>query len=217
MKVWHSCHCAAVTLVLLAAPLEMSKTARADDIRAPIWTGVYFGVQSGVNWKDIDTDINSGFSASGVTGGGHAGFSWGVGGLVVGLEADANLDNAELRYSAMGNTTKLDTDWSGTVRGRLGMPVGSELIYATVGYAWSNVTISNRDGTSNFRGTHRFDGIVYGVGVEAYVLPNLSARLEGLHFDYASDQLSIAGASGRVEEFDPSETVVRGGLTFHLN
>jgi hypothetical protein len=59
--------------------------------------------------------------------------------------------------------------------------------------------------------------IVYGVGAEAYVLPNLSARLEALHFDHTSNQFSIAAAGGGVEEFDPSETVVRGGLTFHLN
>jgi outer membrane immunogenic protein len=209
--------CAALALALSGTPLALSDAARADDILAPIWTGVYVGVQGGANWKDISTDFNSGFSTQGVTGGGHAGVNWQVGGLVIGLEADASLDNAELRYSTMGNTTKLATDWSGTVRGRLGVPVGPALVYATAGYAWSNMSISDQDGTATFKGTHRFDGIVYGVGAEAYVLPNLSVRLEALHFDYVSEQLSIAGAGGAVEEFDPSETVVRAGLTFHLN
>jgi outer membrane immunogenic protein len=206
-----------MALALLAAPLAPSGAARADNILAPIWTGVYVGVQGGANWKNVSTDFSSGFSTQGVSGGGHAGLNWGLGGLVIGLEADASLDDAELRYSTMGNTTKLNTDWSGTVRGRLGIPVGPALFYATVGYAWSNMSISGNDGTTNFKGTHRFDGIAYGVGAEAYVLPNLSARLEALHFDYGSDQLSIAGAAGGVEEFDPSETVVRAGLTFHLN
>jgi hypothetical protein len=47
-------------------------------------------------------------------------------------------------------------------------------------------------------------------------LPNLSVRLEALHFDYGTDQISIAGVAGTAE-IDPSDTVVRAGLTFHLN
>jgi outer membrane immunogenic protein len=208
---------AVTVLALIGAPLTLSDAAKADNVLAPIWTGIYVGVQGGAQWSDIDTDFNSGFSTRGVSGGGHVGFNWGLSGLVVGVEADANLDDASFSYSSVGNTTKLDTDWSGTVRARVGVPLGPALLYATAGYAWSDVSISDKSGGMSASGTHRFDGIVYGVGAEAYVLPNLSVRLEALHFDYGSDQVSIAGAAGGVEEFDPSETVVRAGLTFHLN
>jgi len=211
------CVSAAMALAMAGTPLILSESARADGALAPIWTGLYVGAQGGIDWADLDTDFNSGFSTRGISGGGHVGFNWGVGGLVVGVEADATLANAEFSYTSNGNNSNFSTDWSGTLRGRVGVPVGPALYYATLGYAWSDVSISTNGGGATFNDCHRFDGIVYGVGAEAYILPNLSVRLEALRFDYSSAQLSIAGAAGGVEEFDPSDTVVRAGLTFHLN
>jgi outer membrane immunogenic protein len=207
---------AAMALAVAGAPLILSVAARADGALAPIWTGLYVGAQGGIDWADLDTDFNSGLSTRGVSGGGHVGYNWGVGGLVVGVEADATVSNAEFGFTTNGNNSTLSTDWSGTLRGRVGVPVGPALYYATLGYAWSDVAISTSSGGGTFNDSRRFDGIVYGVGAEAYVLPNLSVRLEALRFDYASDQLSIAGAANTVE-VDPSDTVVRAGLTFHLN
>jgi len=209
------CTSAALALALASAPLILSETARADGALAPIWTGVYVGAQGGIDWADLDTSFNSGFSTRGVTGGGHVGFNWSVGGLIVGVEADANVANAQFSATGGDNTT-FDTGWSGTVRGRVGIPVGPALYYATLGYAWSDVSITSKSSGGTVNDSHRFDGIVYGVGAEAYVLPNLSVRLEALHFDYDSDQISIAGVAGTAE-IDPSDTVVRAGLTFHLN
>jgi outer membrane immunogenic protein len=210
------CVSAAMALAVAGAPLILSETARADGALAPIWTGVYVGAQGGIDWADLDTNFDSGFSTRGATGGGHVGFNWGVGGLIVGVEADANVANAQFSATG-GNNTTFDTGWSGTVRGRAGIPVGPALYYATMGYAWSDVSITSKSiGGGTFNESHRFDGIVYGVGAEAYVLPNLSVRLEALHFDYSSDQISIAGV-GPAAEIDPSDTVVRAGLTFHLN
>ena len=219
MLSWRSrSQAAAAALSMVAALIVLPKPASADGALAPIWTGLYVGVQGGGKWTDIDTSFNSGLSTSGISGGGHVGFNWGLAGLVVGVEADASLDNAEFNYATLGNTSHLDVDWSGTVRGRVGVPIGPALFYATAGYAWSETSIADRSsGGTVFNSSHRFDGVVYGIGAEAYVLPNLSVRLEALHFDYSSDQLSIAGAAGAVEEFDPSETVVRAGVTFHLN
>ena len=207
---------AAMALAMAGAPLILSEAARADGALAPIWTGVYVGAQGGIDWADLDTDFNSGFSTRGVSGGGHLGFNWGVGGLVVGVEADATVSNAEFNFTTNGNGSTLSTDWSGTLRGRVGVPVGPALYYATLGYAWSDVAIATSSGGGTFNDSRRFDGIVYGVGAEAYVLPNLSVRLEALRFDYASDRLSLAGAANTIE-VDPSDTVVRAGLTFHLN
>jgi hypothetical protein len=33
-------------------------------------------------------------------------------------------------------------------------------------------------------------GVVYGIGAETFVLPNLSVRLEALHYDYGSEERS---------------------------
>lgn len=205
--------------MVLAGSLSLigGTAAYAGDPLAPIWTGVYVGVHGGMKWTDVDTDISK-FDTSAVSGGGHIGFNLGLGAFVIGIEADATLDDVAFSYStAGGGSRNFDTDWSGTIRGRFGIPIGPALFYATAGYAWTDVSISGREAGTSFSGDHRFDGVVYGIGAEAYVLPNLSVRLEALRFDYSSNQLSIAGASSAAEEFDPSDTVVRAGITFHLN
>jgi outer membrane immunogenic protein len=211
----------ASALALCTAALTLSlpsTTANANPL-APIWTGVYFGFHGGAKWADVETDFSSTFSAKDWTGGGHLGYNVGLGLVVLGIEGDATLDSTAFGFSsAGGGTGTYETDWSGTIRARLGLPVGPALIYATAGYAWTESTLheTNALGTA-FSSNHAFHGVVYGVGAETYILPNLSLRVEALRFDYASDKLSLTDAVGIVEEFDPSDTVVRAGITFHLN
>ena len=213
---------AAVVLAIIATPLLFPKTitkARANPL-APIWTGAYIGAQAGAKWSDVNTDFSSSFSATDWTGGGHAGFNLGLGGIVVGIEGDANLDSSKLNFtpSLGGGTGTFESDWSGTIRGRVGLPVGPALLYATAGYAWTDATLTQKSaaGTS-FSSSHTFDGVVYGLGAETFVLPNMSLRLEALRYDYGADKLSLTGATNALGEFDPSETVVRAGVSFHLN
>jgi outer membrane immunogenic protein len=212
---------AAAVLMLSSTPLLLllpSTEARAD-ILAPIWTGAYIGFHGGAKWSDINTDFSSSLSATDWTGGGHAGYNLGLGAVIVGVEADANLDNSKFSYtpSIGGGSGAFRSDWSGTVRGRIGVPVGPAFLYATAGYAWTDATLTEKTVKNvSFSQSASFNGVVYGVGAETYVLPNMSLRLEALRFDYSSDKLSISDAK-LLEEFDPSETVVRAGVTFHLN
>jgi outer membrane immunogenic protein len=213
---------AAVALAVVPAALllTLNSTKAAANPLAPIWTGVYIGAQGGAKWSDISTDFSSSLSATDWTGGGHIGYNIGLGAIVVGVEADASLDSSKFSYapSFAGGTGTYETDWSGTIRGRVGLPVGPALLYATAGYAWTDATLTEKSaaGTS-FSSSHSFNGVVYGLGAETYVLPNMSLRLEALRFDYSSNKLSITDAKNVLEEFDPSETVVRAGVTFHLN
>ncbi|MEQ1671577.1 MAG: outer membrane beta-barrel protein [Hyphomicrobium sp.] len=209
----------AVTLMAATLLIPLSATATKAGMLAPIWTGAYAGFHGGTKWGDIDTDFGSAMSGTDWTGGGHIGYNFGLGGIVLGLEADATLDSTSLGFTPKGGGTgSFETDWSGTIRGRAGMPVGPALLYATAGYAWTEATLNEAAvGGGSFSTSHTFHGVVYGLGAEAYVLPNLSLRLEALRFDYAADKLSLSGAQNLVEEFDPSETVVRAGVTFHLN
>jgi outer membrane immunogenic protein len=206
-----------LTAAMLLLPLPISQ-ARANPL-APIWTGAYIGAHGGAKWSDVNTDFSSSFSATDVTGGGHAGYNLGLGGVVIGIEGDATLDTTKFGFtSAGGGTGTFESDWSGTIRARLGVPIGPALLYATAGYAWTEATLNEKTISSgSFSSSHTFTGVVYGVGAESYVLPNLSLRLEALRFDYGADTLSISGARNILEEFDPSETVVRAGVTFHLN
>lgn len=199
--------------------LRLTTPAAHAGFLAPIWNGAYVGFHGGAKWGDIDTDFSSTVSATDMTGGGHIGYNLGLAGVVIGIEADANLDSSEFRFStAGGGTGSFESDWSGSIRGRIGMPVGPVLLYATAGYTWTDATLTEAAaGGVTFSSSHTFNGVVYGVGAEAFVLPNLSLRLEALRYDYSADDISISGAHNVLEEIDPSETVVRAGVTFHLN
>lgn len=212
---------AALMLAILAPGFLLSfprTTAKADPL-APIWTGLYLGAQGGVNWSDLDTDLTNTLNATSFSGGGHIGYNVGLGSAVVGLEADANYDNSNFAFGFPGGGgVDYDVNWNGTIRARAGLTFGPALLYATAGYAWTNASVIESSAAGLSSSTdHHFDGVVYGAGVESFVLPNLSLRLEALRYDYGADKLSLTNAANSIQEFDPSDTVVRAGVTFHLN
>ena len=211
---------ATLAAALAAAPITAISTTHAHaNPLAPIWTGAYVGVHAGGVWSDIDTTDFGNINTSALTAGGHAGFNLGLGAFVAGVEGDIGYAGSDLGFStAGGGSINLGTDWNGSLRARIGLPVGPALLYATAGYAWNGSTITQKNAAGLSSDTsHTFSGVVYGAGAESFVLPNMSLRLEALHYDYGSDALSFAGASAAVQDIDPSETVVRAGLTFHLN
>jgi hypothetical protein len=46
------------------------------------------------------------------------------------------------------------------------------------------------------------------------IAPNLSGRIEALHYDFGADRMDFSGTSTKV---DSDVTTVRAGLTLHLN
>lgn len=208
-----------IALAATALMTPLTSTFAHADFLAPIWNGAYVGFHGGAKWGDIDTDFSSKVSATDITGGGHIGYNLSLAGVVVGVEADANLDSTKFGFDVLGGGIgSFETDWSGSLRGRIGIPVGPVLLYATAGYAWTSATLNEVSTLGGaFSANHTFNGVVYGLGAEAFVLPNMSLRLEALRYDYSAEDISISGAQNALEEFDPSETVVRAGVTFHLN
>ena len=205
--------------VLAAAGASLAPAPARADPFAPIWTGVYAGFHAGANWADVDFNNVASADTSAFTGGGHLGLNMGFGNLIAGVEGDLNYDDASFGYTTVGGASgNLDVDWNASLRGRLGMPVGPALLYATAGFAWKEMTVieTNLTGASASN-SQLLTGVVYGIGAEAFVLPNLSLRLEALHYDYGSEELSVGGAAAALQEVDPSDTVVRAGVTFHLN
>lgn len=211
---------AAALLAFATIPaLSSLSTVSQAGALAPIWTGAYVGFHGGANWADVDISNVGSFETSAATGGGHAGFNFGFGAFVAGIEGDLNYDGSETSFTtAGGGRGNLDVDWNASLRGRVGVPVGPALLYATAGFAWTEKTLASTSATSAASSTsHTFNGVVYGIGAESYVLPNLSVRLEALRYDYGSDALSFSGASAAAQDIDPGDTVVRAGVTFHLN
>ncbi len=204
---------------MLPASLVSAEPATARGLLTPIWTGIYAGIHGGADWTDVDTSAGLSFSSDSVTFGGHVGLNFSLGLVVVGVEADLGINSAEFGIGLVGPGATLNGAVSayGTARARLGVPVGPALFYATAGYAWSDVEITiTQAGVQASRAT-AFEGIVYGIGAEVMVLPSISVRLEALRYDYGSAHLDLGSLGRSVDEFDPSATVVRAGVSIRLN
>lgn len=189
---------------------------------APIWTGLYVGANAGGGWGGIYESVTGmGLDASGLAGGVHAGFNLGLGPLVVGIEGDATLLSASGALTGPASTSlQLDYDWLTSLRARLGVAVGPALLYGTGGIAWGETTLTPRIGNlTGFKINETRHGFVVGAGIEARILPGVSARLEGLHYMFGKDTFDFTNkfGPGAVVSVEPSFTVVRAGVSFHLN
>ncbi len=208
-----------LALLLPALSIALSDLARAQSPLAPVWSGVYAGVHGGGNWHDITTSNGGSLSEQSVGFGGHLGLNLGLGLVVIGVEADVGIDTAS-GHNALplpGFVTGAEVNASGTLRGRLGIPVGPVLFYATAGYAWTDLEITVGTAAGSASRSASFDGIVYGGGAEVAVLPRLALRIEALHFDYSESTLDLGALGRSIDSFDPSTTVVRAGISFRLN
>ena len=207
----------AVIAASLTVAIGLPVRAGADPL-APIWTGAYVGVQAGMSRADVDAQQFGTFETTRAAFGGHAGYNITLGGLLVGVEADATYANSSTGFATTGGgTVSVDSHWNGSVRGRGGFTFGPVLLYATAGWAWTGISTVERAaiGTSA-KASGTFDGVVYGIGAETYVLPPLSLRLELLRYDYGTDRLSVAGGFTTLSAIDHGDTVVRAGVTLHF-
>lgn len=95
-------------------------------------------------------------NSSGWLAGAVAGYNWQKGRMVVGIEGDASwtslksettgtfVDPSAPNFVFPSGDTFARIDWYGTVRARVGLVVGSFLVYGTGGLAYGNVSLSNR-------------------------------------------------------------------------
>jgi outer membrane immunogenic protein len=186
--------------------------------RAPIWTGAYIGLHGGAAWADVEARDLFTFDTGRAAYGGHAGYNIALGNFVVGIEGDAaHAGSTTTAALAGGGTVTLETDWTGTLRGRFGYASGPIHFFATAGWAWTGTTLIERSGAgTTSRGKGTFNGLVYGVGAEAYVLPSISVRVDALRYDYGSERLSMSGGLSALRKIDEADTTVRLGVTLHF-
>ena len=172
-----------------------------------------------MNWRDVDfTSLQNG-EHEGAQFGVHGGYNLGLGVVVLGIEGDASYDGAGLDFSTLnGGTAELSVDWAGSVRGRVGLPLGPFMAYATAGWAWAETKLIERT-TSGATTTSEatISGPVYGLGVEAFIVPGISARAEFLNYDYGSENFNFQDVTTGLQELDTSDKVFRVGVSIHLN
>jgi len=237
------------SLVGAAAVAVTFSQASAADLQRPVlkapppalvfsWTGFYIGVHAG--WLRSDnsvTDIDGlqdadgtrfGYSKSSFVGGGHIGYNWQNGMLVLGVEADISGTSAKssvIQDNTPGSgfdqdglaRTKLS--WLSSVRGRLGITAGPQwLLYGTGGAAWGHVKNETLDfDTGVFDPTDSSSrsgvrsGWVAGGGVEVALQANWLLRVEYLHYDLG-DTNTITPNGDRFR-FSNEIDVVRAGIS----
>jgi outer membrane immunogenic protein len=190
-----------ITLTLLAgvATLGFASATQAADLiidTAPVvapvvstggnWDGAYIGAFAGYGWGTLsDDDATFGLTddeldVNGWKVGIVAGADFTVSeAIVAGIAADIAWNDASGDDAGVG--VSYDSNWDGSVRGRLGFDGGAFLPYVTAGLAFTNGTLD--DGTADDQ-THI--GWTAGAGVEFAVADNVSLDLQYRYSDYGT-------------------------------
>lgn len=143
------------------------------------WTGPYAGLVGGYGWAT---------PGNGWEGGGYIGYNIQTNThLVVGVEGD---------LLAAGKT---DNNWDATLRGRVGYAFNRVLLYGTGGVAFG--------GLQNLGASSTNTGWTAGVGVEAAVTQNVTARVEYRHTDLGN----LPGGGG---DYSSNDLLVGVGFKF---
>jgi outer membrane immunogenic protein len=213
------------------------------------WTGVYGGVNLGYGVGNnpntyavtdpppIGTIFAESYKMSpqGVVGGGQIGANWQFGNWATGLEADiqgtSQSDSAcvlgctlNIAFSGFKSTVQQSEPWFGTVRGRFGATAGPAWLYVTGGLAYGNVvtTISQNPGALSAvaaSANQTKAGWTAGGGIEAALIGNWSAKVEYLHVDLGSQNLTFVDLVPRTTTFTSNfrDNVYRAGLNYKFD
>ena len=190
----------------LAALAFMAVPAVSDETHN--WTGLYLGAHAGwafgdVSVKDIDGGVSPGpfnYNATGVFGGGTAGYNLQLGPFVVGPEVDLgymNLSGSSTIPSSdphYHQNLTLDGGFYAVAGGRVGVAFGNALIYGKGGWAFYDGQAEQATTKTYYTptGTDPFSGFAYGGGLEYALGHGWSVKGEYLHFNF--------GTQGGVQE-----------------
>jgi outer membrane immunogenic protein len=144
--------------------------------------------------------------ASSWVAGGQAGYNWQRGSWVYGLEADLSAMHLKSEMNTLvpaappsSANTNANSDWYGTVRGRLGWTSGPLLFYGTGGLAYGRVELNSSISSGagprilNSQTSAVKTGWVAGGGIEYEWRPNLILNLGYQYVDLGT--VSVAGTN----------------------
>jgi opacity protein-like surface antigen len=191
----------AITSPTWAADLaRLDAAVAAPESDAYDWTGGYIGANieysvghtpatyASTSAPFLGADIDT--NPKGFGGGVGIGFNRQLSnGIVVGIEGDVDYgsisDTIPDTVAGGGNTVTATLDWTGTVRGRVGVATGIVLPYLTAGLAVANSHIASTDVTPNFPDADSafLTGWTAGGGIEIGLGDNWSAKGEVLYAD----------------------------------
>jgi outer membrane immunogenic protein len=180
------------------------------------WTGFYLGLQGGGAWGSSDWDgFGVGNDPSGGLFGVTAGYNWqGVGNpWVLGIEGDiAWLGFDDSVACGAGISCKTESNWLGTVRGRVGYTWDRFMPYVTGGAAFGDID-ATRTGFPGNSDTNV--GWTLGFGVEGAIVGRWTAKVEYLYVDLG-DIACSAAACGTATNVDLDANILRAGINYRF-
>jgi outer membrane immunogenic protein len=180
-------------------PLPPAPVAAAP---ANDWTGFYLGALGGYSWGRADTDSPDGeIDVDGFDVGGYAGANWQWGNFVVGGEADLLFPFSD----GSGPNIDAEQGLNGSLRARAGIALDRFLVYGTGGVAGTELELDRLGGSDS----QALWGWTAGVGGEAMVTDNITARVEYRYSDYEDETFDLGG--GAVDS-DFTTHSIRGGV-----
>jgi outer membrane immunogenic protein len=193
-----------VAVIAAISAIAFGQIASAADMRvkAPVykappqpavynWQGFYLGGHIGYIWSRTDVFdtgvlIESGAKTNGWVGGLLAGYNWQANNIVFGLEGDFGWSNAHGHGLAqvVVNPNSYDIDWTGHLRGRIGIVPGSAplLVFVAGGAAFSRFVFT--DGETGESSATTYTGASLGAGLDFAATNQILLRAEWLHDFY---------------------------------
>jgi opacity protein-like surface antigen len=228
----------------LGGDVSMKDMGGEPEMARPMWDGFYLGIHAGYGWGGFNpSDVDPFFAAlieedlehdpDGGLLGVQAGYNFQRGRWVFGIEGDNAASNVEgdlfydyvISPDTITDTQTMELDYLATLRGRIGVDMGSMLLYFTGGLAWAKVdseftvTVTGAggfpDGTISGSDNVTHAGYAIGGGVETWIAENVSFKAEYLYLDLGEEtHTPVAGVPG--EPFDLDMHTVRVGLNYHF-
>lgn len=200
---------AGVVLAAGCLPLSAADFSGADETVAAVpdfdWNGLYFGVNGGGGWGEIDWAFVNGPSATWDSGGGIAGATIGYnfqsGPWLLGVEGD--FDWADISGSIdcpnPAFSCQSDLDWFATFRGRAGWATGRLLLFGTAGLAVADMHVETvlpgnsvpPSGKPVNGSSATAVGWTAGLGAEFAFWSNWSGKIEWLYYDLGTNSYTV--------------------------
>jgi outer membrane immunogenic protein len=194
------------------------------------WAGFYVGADVGYSWTQADSDFSGPaltaagvlpFSLSpdsdGVVGGVYVGYNAQFNQVVVGIEGDIEAasnsgDDTFLIGGSPFLKAKVEKNWQGSIRARLGYAFDNFLPYITGGVAFADYDAKASDFTGlEVSDSKTFTGWTIGAGVDYAFTQNLIGRIEYRYTDYGNDDFTALGVTDKV---DIKDSTVRVGIAY---
>jgi outer membrane immunogenic protein len=206
------------------------------------WRGLYGGAHLGGAWGSTTAYDTSGINSlsdywsaapSGVVAGLQLGYNWQNGPVLYGVEGDLGYlglaGSAASTYVPFGYdaSTKTDSGFYMTLRGRVGVIMNQWVFYATGGYIGTDTTVSileacdavtcgTQENISGSNSSFR-SGWTLGGGIEGELSPSWTAKVEYLYYDLGSRTVTTHGTGGPNNwTIDTDGSLVRAGLNYRF-